>query len=118
MPNPTTQSIIQQWIAGFNTQDVQAIVNLYAMNATHYSPRLLKMQPSTNGLITGHEALKNWWLDAFKRLPTLQYNLLEILETTEEIIITYNRILESEEPTVVQESFVIQDGWITKSTVL
>jgi ketosteroid isomerase-like protein len=118
MPNPTTQTIIQQWIASFNNQDVHAIVNLYAIDATHYSPRLLKMQPNTNGLIAGHEALKNWWLDAFKRLPTLQYELLEIVENAEEVIISYKRIVDGEEPTIVQESFVIEDGWITKSTVL
>ena len=79
MSSNSNQQIATQWFATFNAQDLEALLALYHDQAEHYSPKLKVRMPETNGMVRGKEALRKWWRDSFDRLPTLHYEVGEVL---------------------------------------
>ncbi|MDR3678812.1 MAG: nuclear transport factor 2 family protein [Flavipsychrobacter sp.] len=111
------QEIANHWFASFNEHDLEKLLSLYDDEAQHYSPKLKVRQPATNGYISGKDALRNWWLDAFDRLPTLQYDVLTITANEERVFMEYIRRVDGEADMQVGEVLEIQDGLIVASRV-
>ena len=106
-----------QWFDAFNNHDLEALLALYHNNAEHYSPKLKVHHPETNGLIIGKEALRNWWQDAFQRLPNLQYQIIRIMNDDEQVFMEYTRQTPGEEDMRIGEVLIIKDNKIIASRV-
>jgi hypothetical protein len=106
-------AIAHRWLKAFNDHLIDDLLELYDDNAEHYSPRLLKMHPETNGLIKGKAAMFQWWQNAFERMPTLTYSLIQLKEEEDKI-----RSVEGEPDSTVNEMIQIRDGKIVFSKVL
>ena len=115
MKNST--EIAQEWFAAFNAHDIEMLLNLYDDNAEHFSPKLKLHQPQTNGLIKGKTALRNWWQDAFKRLPNLHYTVVNLIANEEQIFMEYIRETPNEPNLNVGEVLVISNQKIIASRV-
>ena len=72
------KQIATKWFAAFNEHNLENLLSLYDDNAQHYSPKLKIRLPETNGLIKGKQALREWWKDAFDRLPSLKYEVVTL----------------------------------------
>jgi hypothetical protein len=110
-------SIAHQWFDAFNTHDLEALLSLYHNDAQHYSPKLKVRLPETNGLIKGKSALREWWKDAFNRLPTLHYELVRLTPHENRIFMEYIRHVQGEEDLFVGEMLEVENGLIIRSTV-
>ncbi len=108
--------IANQWFEAFNQHDLEKLLNLYD-DAEHYSPKLKVHQPETNGLIKGKTALRNWWADAFQRLPNLHYEVLKLTADDEQVFMEYIRQTLGETDLRVGEVLVIKNGKIISSRV-
>ncbi|MFP9097894.1 nuclear transport factor 2 family protein [Flavobacterium sp. RHBU_24] len=117
MAADVTRRIALEWMDAFNAKDLNRLVGLYAEDATHFSPKLKAAQPETNGLITGHAALGDWWQGAYNRLPTLFYKMQTITADADRVFIEYIREVEGEEDMAVAEAYDIKDGKIVFSRV-
>lgn len=113
----TNKSIANQWFAAFNAHDLEALLGLYADDAEHYSPKLKLRHPETKGLITGKDALRNWWRDAFERLPALRYEGIKLTADVEQVFMEYIRHVPGEVDLRVGEVLEIRDGLIIASRV-
>lgn len=111
------KSIALQWFAAFNAHDLEALLALYADDAEHFSPKLKLRHPETHGLITGKEALRSWWRDAFERLPTLLYEVVKLTADEEQVFMEYIRHVSGEEDLRVGEVLEVRDGLIVASRV-
>jgi hypothetical protein len=109
--------IAERWIAAFNRHDLEGLLSLYHEDAEHYSPKLKLRQPATQGYIKGKPALRLWWQDAFDRLPTLHYRLLQLTPFENRILMEYVRQVQGEDNLQVGELLVIRDGLIASSRV-
>ncbi|MFM2224855.1 MAG: hypothetical protein RJA07_1057 [Bacteroidota bacterium] len=109
--------IANQWFEAFNQHDLEKLLSLYDDNAEHYSPKLKIHQPETNGLIKGKNALRNWWADAFNRLPNLHYEVLKLTADDEQVFMEYIRQTPNEPDLRVGEVLIIEDGKIIASRV-
>jgi len=109
--------IAVRWIEAFNRHDVAALVDLYAENAVHHSPKLRAARPETLGRITGKAALTEWWRDAFTRLPGLRYELQTVTADATRVFIVYERHVAGEAVLRVAECFSVRDGQIAESSV-
>jgi ketosteroid isomerase-like protein len=58
-------SIAHTWFEAFNAHNLEKLLSLYDEDAEHFSPKLKMRHPETKGLVTGKEALRNWWRDSF-----------------------------------------------------
>jgi ketosteroid isomerase-like protein len=109
--------IAHNWFAAFNEHNLEKLLSLYDDQAEHYSPKLKVRKPETQGLIKGKDALRNWWQDAFDRLPSLQYEVLRLTPHADRIFMEYIRHVKNEEDIYVGEMLEVRDGLIVASAV-
>jgi len=109
--------IATKWFAAFNAHDLDKLLNLYDVDATHYSPKLKLRTPKTNGLIKGKEALRKWWQDSFERLPDLHYQPIQFTANNNRIFMEYIRQVPGEDDLLVAELLEIKNELIIASKV-
>lgn len=106
-----------KWFEAFNTKRLDKLLELYDDNAQHFSPKLKVRKPETDGLVTGKESLREWWQDAFDRLPTLYYKVKSLTADENRVFMEYTRTVEGEENMEVAEVLEVKDGRIIASRV-
>lgn len=118
--NMTTQknlSIAHAWFEAFNTHNLEKLLSLYDEDAQHFSPKLKIRHPETKGLVTGKNALRTWWQDAFDRLPTLNYKVTSLTANDDRVFMEYTRTVANEEDMLVAEVLEIKEQVIVASRV-
>jgi ketosteroid isomerase-like protein len=113
----TSLQIAKAWMKAFNEHNLENLLALYDEHAVHFSPKLKLRQPETNGFITGKAAMRNWWADAFERLPNLAYVELSLTANSERVFMEYKRQVPGEVDMNVAEVLEIKDGLIVASRV-
>lgn len=113
----TPHQIAEAWLKAFNSHDLESLLRLYHDDAEHFSPKLKIRRPETGGLIKGKAALRDWWQDAFDRLPSLQYAKRSITANDERVFMEYERKVMDEENLNVAELLEIDNGLIVSSRV-
>ncbi|MES2513603.1 MAG: nuclear transport factor 2 family protein [Bacteroidota bacterium] len=111
------KQIATKWFEAFNEHDLEKLLSLYDENAQHYSPKLKIRMPETKGLIKGKNALRDWWKDAFDRLPTLQYEVIKLTADDDRVFMEYIRHVSGEEDLSVGEVLQIDNELIVFSRV-
>jgi len=117
MNSEKNKQIATQWFEAFNAHDLEKLLSLYDDDAQHYSPKLKVRLPETLGLIKGKSALREWWQDAFDRLPSLQYEVVKLTADDEQVFMEYIRHVSGEEDLSVGEVLQTKDGMIISSRV-
>ena len=110
-------SIAHAWFEAFNAHNLEKLLSLYDEDAEHFSPKLKIRHPETKGLVTGKEALRNWWRDSFNRLPTLKYKVTSLTANSDRVFMENIRLVENEESMMVAEVLEIKEGVIVSSRV-
>ena len=113
----TTHTIAKKWLTAFNEHNLEDLLALYHEQAEHFSPKLKLRKPETNGLIKGKAAMREWWKDAFERLPELAYFERTITSSEERVFMEYMRVVPGEENLNVAEVLEIKNGLIVASRV-
>jgi steroid delta-isomerase-like uncharacterized protein len=113
----TNEQIAHAWIAAFNAHDVDALVALYADDATHTSPKIRALHPDTGGKLVGKAALSSWWRDANARIPGLRYELTAVTANELRVFVEYQRHAPGQEAMPVAEVFDVKGGKIVASRV-
>jgi len=113
----TPAEIVNAWLRAFNAGDAEAMVALYAEDASHTSPKLRVSQPATGGRIVGRDAMREWWASTFERSPGMRYDVITTVADDRAAFIEYMRINPGEEPLRVAEMFEVRDGKIVRSHV-
>jgi ketosteroid isomerase-like protein len=111
------QSIAFKWFDAFNNHNLEQLLSLYDDDAAHFSPKLKIRQPETNGLVTGKQALREWWQGAFERLPTLNYKVTSLTANGDRVFMEYIRTVDNEEDMLVAEVLEVKDNKIIASRV-
>ena len=111
------QSIAFRWFDAFNSHQLEQLLSLYDDEARHFSPKLKIRKPETNGLVEGKEALREWWKDAFERLPSLHYKVTSLTANNDRVFMEYVRNVAGEEDMLIAEVLEVKDGKIIASRV-
>jgi len=117
MNSTLNKQIALNWFACFNDKNLEGLLSLYDDEALHYSPKLKIAKPQTMGQIQGKAALREWWQDAFNRLPGLRYEVLKIIADNEAVFMEYIRHADGEKDMIVGEVLEIKNGLIVFSRV-
>lgn len=118
MIDPTTlRAIAERWLACFERRDLDALLALYADDATHTSPKIRVRHPETGGVLRGKAAMRAWWQDAFDRLPAMRYHPTALTADGERVLLEYLRVVPGEADLPVAEVFEVRDGRIVASRV-
>lgn len=111
------KQIAIKWIKAFNDHDLEKLLMLYSKDAIHFSPKLKIKHPETEGWIMGKAALGKWWSEAFHRLPSLHYQLENLIISDEQILMEYLRKTDGEPDMMIAEILEISNNKIVKSRV-
>ena len=111
------QSIAFKWFDAFNNHQLEQLLSLYDDDAEHYSPKLKIRKPETQGMIIGKQALREWWQDAFDRLPSLNYKVTTLTANGDRLFMEYIRSVDGEENMLVAEVLIVKEGKIIASRV-
>lgn len=111
------EEIALKWFAAFNNHNLEDLLALYHNEAEHFSPKLKIRRPETKGLVTGKAALRDWWQDAFERLPELHYEVTSLTANNDRVFMEYIRQVPGEEDMLVAEVLEIKEGKIVASRV-
>jgi ketosteroid isomerase-like protein len=111
------KQIALKWINAFNEHDLKKLLKLYSEDAIHFSPKLKIIHPETEGWIMGKAALEKWWGDAFKKLPSLNYQLENLVISDDQILMEYLRKTSGEPDMMIAEILEISNKKIVKSRV-
>jgi ketosteroid isomerase-like protein len=111
------QSIAFKWFDAFNNHNLEQLLSLYDDDAEHFSPKLKIRQPETNGLVVGKQAMREWWQDAFERLPSLNYKVTSLTANGDRVFMEYIRTVDGEEDMLVAEVLVVKENRIIASRV-
>lgn len=109
--------IAKTWLTCFNEHNLENLLSLYDEQAIHFSPKLKVHRPETNGLIKGKASLRDWWKDAFQRLPELKYREVSLTADEHRVFMEYTRIVPGEPEMNVAEVLEIENGLIVRSRV-
>ena len=110
-------ALARRWLACFTTHDLDTLVGLYADDARHTSPKLRTLRPQTGGFLIGREALREWWADAFNRLPGLRYEEISLTANDRRVFMEYRRVNPGDAEMLVAEVLEVRDGRIVASRV-
>lgn len=111
------QSIAFRWVENFNNKELEKLLSLYDDEAVHFDPKLKIYKPDSNGFITGKGALREWWQDAFERLPSLNYKVKSVTANADRVFMEYTRTVVGEEDLLVAEVLDIRENKIIASRV-
>lgn len=111
------QSIAFKWFETFNNKELEKLLSLYDDDAVHFSPKLKIHNPETNGFVSGKQALRDWWQDAFDRLPSLNYKVKSLTANGDRVFMEYIRTVTGEEDMLVAEVLDIKENKIIASRV-
>jgi ketosteroid isomerase-like protein len=111
------EEIALKWFAAFNDHNLEDLLALYHDKAQHFSPKLKIRRPETKGLVKGKEALRDWWQDAFDRLPELHYEVTSLTANNDRVFMEYIRQVPGEENMLIAEVLEIEGGQIVASRV-
>ena len=111
------QSIAFKWFETFNNKELDKLLSLYDDDAEHFSPKLKIHKPETNGLVKGKDALREWWQDAFERLPSLNYKVTSLTANGDRVFMEYIRTVDGEDEMLVAEVLDIREDKIVASRV-
>src|SRR5512141_2811729 len=112
-----TRAIAEAWLAAFEARDLDALLALYADDATHTSPKIRTLHPETGGKLVGKAAMRAWWADSFARLPSLRYVKTAITADPDSVLLEYTRKVAGEPDMPIAEVFEVRSGNIVASRV-
>lgn len=110
-------AIAYKWFDCFNEKELEKLLSLYDDDAVDFSPKLKIRQPETQGLISGKEALRSWWQEAFERLPSLHYKVTSLTANGDRVFMEYIRKVENETDLLVAEVLEVKNEKIIASRV-
>lgn len=101
----------EEWIAAWNSHDLERILSHYAEDIVFTSPRALARLPHTEGTVRGNAQLREYWSPLAEIRPNLHFILQQVLETVNGCTILYrdeNDLLVAETMLVNGEGKVVQ----------
>jgi hypothetical protein len=79
-----------QWIAAWNSHDLDAILSHYTDDFEMTTPMIQRMLGIESGMLKGKEAVGDYWRAALKRVPDLSFSIIEITCGIDSVSIYYH----------------------------
>ena len=84
-----------EWIAAWNSHDLEAILSHYGPNVVLISPVAAKILGGPSGTVSGIAALRNYFKKGLELFPELPFELFGVMFGLSSIILCYKNHLNS-----------------------
>jgi len=89
MTDEFVEHFAEEWVAAWNSHDLERILSHYTEDFTIVSPMALKIKPETNGVVAGKTQVREYWEQGLKLIPDLHFELIDVLTGINGITIYY-----------------------------
>ena len=103
-------SFAEEWVAAWNSHDLERILEHYTDDVVFASPRVVQLMGEPRGEVRGKEALRVYWERGLKQLPDLLFCLEDVLISVDSIVINYR----NERQQAVAEVLTFRDGRVCR----
>lgn len=114
----TTARLVQDWLEGWNTRNIDLLMAHYADDAVFVSPSVLVRQRGSSGKVEGKPAIRELYQRALDSFPDLRFELEDVIERPYGVIVIYRKLgVFAEEPGLTVEVFETSGGLIRHNVV-
>ncbi|HZR72125.1 nuclear transport factor 2 family protein [Bradyrhizobium sp.] len=85
--------LAEEWIAAWNTRDVERVLTLYTDDSEMTSPYIVSLSFEPGGTLRGKDALRAYWTKALTLRPNLHFTLLETFVGPDSVAVLYRNDL-------------------------
>lgn len=86
---PDPHAFARDWIAAWNSHDLNRILAHYAPNVTLTSPAAAKLLNDPSGAVSGLPALRDYFRRGLDAFPDLRFELLEVLAGLSSLVLLF-----------------------------
>jgi hypothetical protein len=79
----------KRWVKEWNDHDIEAVLTHFADDVVFTSPLAERLFPQSGGVISGKDALRQYWAEGVRRAPGLRFELLGVYAGTGTIVIRF-----------------------------
>src|SRR3954447_17007959 len=79
----------RDWIAAWNSRDLERVLALYAEDSEMTSDRIQAMGLETCGTLRGKDKLRMYWGKALQLLPELHFELIDLFVSPDSVVVFY-----------------------------
>lgn len=92
MTEAQAQAFAAEWIAAWNSHDLERILGHYAEDIEVTSPLIAQVLGTTQDTVTGKLALRAYWGPALARFPDLHFKLFAVLPGPRSVVVYYKSV--------------------------
>ena len=107
------QAFADEWVAAWNSHDLERILSHYAEDVVFESPFVIKVTGDPSGRVTGKPALRAYWSQALGRTPDLTFTIKSVFTGIGGAAIRYHSSRTGAE--VVEVFAFREDGLVQRS---
>ena len=86
------EEFAQEWIAAWNSHDLERILSHYEDDFEMSSPVIVQVMEEPSGRLKGKEQIAIYWSKALQRYPDLFFEKLHVLRGANSVTIVYNGV--------------------------
>jgi ketosteroid isomerase-like protein len=79
----------REWIAAWNSRDLERVLALYADDSEMTSDRIPALGFDASGTVRGKENLRAYWGNALALLPGLHFTLIDTFVSPDSLVVFY-----------------------------
>ncbi len=79
----------REWIAAWNSRDLERVLALYAEDSEMTSDRIPALGFDASGTLRGKDSLRAYWGKALALLPSLHFTLIDTFVSPDSIVVFY-----------------------------
>ena len=82
-------ALARDWIAAWNTHDVERVLALYAEDSEMTSDRIPALGFDASGTLRGKDHVRAYWARALKLVPDLHFELIDTYVSPNSVVVFY-----------------------------
>ncbi|MDQ7809113.1 nuclear transport factor 2 family protein [Amycolatopsis sp. A133] len=89
MNHVAAQQFVNSWLQAWNTHDLDEILSHFTEEVTFRSPMAVRLLDSSDGVVRGKTALREYWAEGLRRMPELHFELMGTYIGVDSLVINY-----------------------------
>ncbi|WP_309642200.1 nuclear transport factor 2 family protein [Flavobacterium sp.] len=87
------QKFAKDWIAAWNSHDLDIILDHYTDDIEITTPMIKLAAGIESGSLKGKNAVRDYWSKALQRIPDLHFELLDVTQGVDSVALYYKSVM-------------------------
>jgi ketosteroid isomerase-like protein len=84
-----SQEFAREWIAAWNSHDLEAILSHYDLHVVLTSPVAARIRNDPSGIVAGKAALRDYFQRGLELFPELHFELIDVMCGLSSVVLCY-----------------------------